>query len=93
MADHPTADRSFYDKMLAAHTRNYGKPDAAERAYIWRAAGDLVKDLGLGVEFATANKRGPTSAWNRARYTASQAAKSVGVRVIRRFDTASEDDD
>lgn len=90
---HPTADRSFFEKMIAAHIRHYGTPTSTQRDYLQHVAEDLVADLGVGVQFAASAGRGATSEWSRSRFQAQGRAVSSKHRVIRRFDTRSEDDD
>lgn len=93
MLDHPTADRSFYEKMLTSHTRRHGEPDPQQRQNLRQLAEDLVEQLGVMVEYSTtARGRHPTT-WTPSRQTASWSADTATSQVIRRFSTHPENDD
>jgi len=93
MLEHPTADRSFYEKMLASHTLRHGVPTDRQRNELRELASGLVEQLGITVEFSSRTRGRSPSEWTPSRQSAEWAANTPSSRVMRRFSTRSEDDE
>lgn len=92
MLEHPTAERSFYEKMLTSHTQRHGAPDPRQREELRQLAVSLVEEFGITVEFSSRAQGRRLSEWTPARQTAEWAANTPSAQVVRRFSTRSEDD-
>ena len=93
MLEHPTANRSFYEKMLASHTLRHGAPDDQQREELRQLASSLVEQLGITIEFSSRTQGRRPADWTPSRHAAEWAAKTPTSRVVRRFSTRPEDDD
>jgi hypothetical protein len=93
MLEHPTAERSFYEKMLASHTLRHGAPDDQQHEELRHLASSLVEQLGITIEFSSRTQGRRPAEWTPSRHTAGTAAKTPTSRVVRRFSTRPEDDD
>lgn len=93
MLEHPTADRSFYEKMLASHTLRHGVPNDQQREELRELASSLVEQLGITVEFSSRTRGRSPVEWTPSRQTAGWAATTPSSRVVRRFSTRPEYDD